>query len=157
MEEDSPENVAVLPPYRNTSFLNIDGYLIKPNQRTPQNLSFSVACVISILSVINVILRKSVCWYRDGFSSIFRYFLQVVVVGSTVMLIEMPRFSVAILLLHHYKSDLAHTTDRWSLVIELYLSEIWAKIIEKRMTSSVATKFAQFELFQSENVWSKST
>ena len=30
----------------------------------------------------------------------------------TVMLIEMPRFSVAKLLLHHYKSDLAHTSDR---------------------------------------------
>ena len=29
----------------------------------------------------------------------------------TVMLIEMPRFYVGKLLLHHYKSDLAHTSD----------------------------------------------
>ena len=27
------------------------------------------------------------------------------------MLIEMPRFNVGKLLLHHYKSDLAHTSD----------------------------------------------
>ena len=40
----------------------------------------------------------------------------------TVMLIEMPRFSVAKLLLHHYKSDLAHTSHRYSSVINLYLS-----------------------------------
>ena len=39
---------------------------------------------------------------------------------STVMLIEMPRFSVAKLLLHHYRSDLAHTSDRYSSVIELF-------------------------------------
>ena len=63
---------------------------------------------------------------------------------TTVMLIEMPRFSVAKLLLHHYKSDLAHTSDRCSSVIELYLSETWVKKIEKWMTRSVATKFAQF-------------
>ena len=42
----------------------------------------------------------------------------------TVMLIEMPRFSVAKLLLHHYKSDLAHISDLYSLVIGLYKSEI---------------------------------
>ena len=54
-------------------------------------------------------------------------------------------FSVAKLLLRHYESDLAHTSDRCSSVIELYLSEKYErKIIEKRMTSSVATKFAQF-------------
>ena len=29
----------------------------------------------------------------------------------TVLLIEMPRFYVGKLLLHHYKSDLAHTSD----------------------------------------------
>ena len=40
------------------------------------------------------------------------------------MLIEMPRFSVAKLLLHHYKSDLAHISDLYSLVIELYKYEI---------------------------------
>ena len=59
------------------------------------------------------------------------------------MLIEMPRFSVAKLLLHHYKSDLAHTSDRCISVIELYFSDE-QKIIEKRMTSSKATEFAQF-------------
>ena len=32
--------------------------------------------------------------------------------------------SVGKLLLHHYKSGLAHTSDRCSSVIELYLSEI---------------------------------
>ena len=41
----------------------------------------------------------------------------------TVMLIEMPRFYVGKLLLHHYKSDLAHLSDLYSLVIELYKSE----------------------------------
>ena len=43
---------------------------------------------------------------------------------STVRMNEMPRFYVAKLLLHHYRSDLAHTSDRCSSVIELYLSEI---------------------------------
>ena len=43
------------------------------------------------------------------------------------MLIEMPRFSVGKLLLHQYKSDLAHISDLYSLVIELYKSERWAK------------------------------
>ena len=53
---------------------------------------------------------------------------KVLLVGVyTVMLIEMPRFSVAKLLLHHYKSDLAHISDLYSLVIGLYKSGIWAK------------------------------
>ena len=39
------------------------------------------------------------------------------------MLIEMPRFSVGKLLLHHYKSDLAHISDFDSLVIGLSKSE----------------------------------
>ena len=43
---------------------------------------------------------------------------------STVRMNEMPRFYLAKLLLHHYRSDLAHTSDRCSSVIELYLSEI---------------------------------
>ena len=34
----------------------------------------------------------------------------------------MPRFYVGKLLLHHYMSDLAHTSDRCSSVIELHLS-----------------------------------
>ena len=41
----------------------------------------------------------------------------------TVMLIEMPRFSVAKLRLHHYKSDLAHISPFDSLVIGLSKSE----------------------------------
>ena len=49
------------------------------------------------------------------------------------MLIEMPRFSIAKLLFHHYKSDLAHTT----------FLKYEQKIIEKRMTCE-AMKFAQF-------------
>ena len=76
----------------------------------------------------------------------------------TVMLIEMPRFSVAKLLLHHYKSDLAHTSDRCSSVIELYLSEIREKNNWKTNdSSSVATKFAHFLVISVRNVWSKST
>ena len=39
------------------------------------------------------------------------------------MLIEMPRFSVAKLFLHQYKSDLAHISDFNSLVIGLSESE----------------------------------
>ena len=42
----------------------------------------------------------------------------------TVMLIEMHRYSVAKLLLHHYKSNLAHISDFDSLVIGLSKSEI---------------------------------
>ena len=45
----------------------------------------------------------------------------------TVMLIEIAHFSVGKLLLHHYRRNLAHISDRCSSVIELYLSEIWAK------------------------------
>ena len=41
----------------------------------------------------------------------------------TVRMIEMPRFYVGKLLLHNYKSDLAHISDLYSLVIELYKSE----------------------------------
>ena len=37
------------------------------------------------------------------------------------------RFSVHILLLHHYMSDFAHILDLYSLVIGIYKSEIWAK------------------------------
>ena len=33
----------------------------------------------------------------------------------------------SILLLHHYKSDFAHISDLYSLVIGMYKSEIWAK------------------------------
>ena len=43
-----------------TSFLNIDESLTKLNQCTPKKLSFSVVCVISIVSVLDVILRKLV-------------------------------------------------------------------------------------------------
>ena len=47
--------------------------------------------------------------------------------SSNVWMILTARFSLHILLLHHYKSDLAHTSDRYSLVIELYLYELWGK------------------------------
>ena len=42
----------------------------------------------------------------------------------TVRMIDMPCFYVGKLRLHHYKSDLAHTSDLYSLVIGLYKSEI---------------------------------
>ena len=45
----------------------------------------------------------------------------------TVRMNEMPRFYVGKLLLHHYKSDLAHISDMYSSVIELYLSEMREK------------------------------
>ena len=47
--------------------------------------------------------------------------------SHTVLLISTARFSVHILLIRHHKSDLAHISDRYSSVIELYLSEIRAK------------------------------
>ena len=65
-------------------------------------------------------------------------------IWRTVLLISTARFSVGKLLLHHYKSDFAHISYSYSSVIEMYFSEIWAKIIKKRMTSSEHTKFAQF-------------
>ena len=43
---------------------------------------------------------------------------------GTLRMISIARFSVGKLLLHHYKSDLDHISDRCSSVIELYLSEI---------------------------------
>ena len=52
--------------------------------------------------------------------------------SCTVWLVSTARFSVHILLLHHYRSDLAHTSDRCSSVIELYLSEIGAKNYNKK-------------------------
>ena len=41
----------------------------------------------------------------------------------TVLLISIARFSVHILLLHHYKSGLAHLSVLYSLVIGLYNPE----------------------------------
>ena len=41
----------------------------------------------------------------------------------TVQMISTARFSVGKLLLHHYKSDLALISVKYSSVIELYLSE----------------------------------
>ena len=41
----------------------------------------------------------------------------------TVLLIEMPHFYVGKLPLHHYRSDLAHISDLYSLVIGLSKSE----------------------------------
>ena len=42
---------------------------------------------------------------------------------ATVWLIWIAHFSVGILLLHHYGSDLAHHSDFDSLVIRIYKSE----------------------------------
>ena len=65
--------------------------------------------------------------------------------SPTVWMISTARFSVHILLLHHYASDLAHLSDLYSLVIGMYKSQIWTKkILKKRMTSSICTKFAHF-------------
>ena len=60
---------------------------------------------------------------------------------ATVRMIEIAHFSVHILLLHHYESDLAHISDFDSLVIGLSKSERREK---KRMTSSICMKFAHF-------------
>ena len=78
--------------------------------------------------------------------------------SPTVLLISTARFSVGKLLLHHYKSDLAYISDRYSLVIELYLYEMLAKKNKKNkgLVANIRNLHI-FELFQSENVWSKST
>ena len=47
-----------------------------------------------------------------------------VLISYTVRMIEIAHFSVRILLLHHYKSDLAHLSDLYSLVIGLYKSQM---------------------------------
>ena len=47
--------------------------------------------------------------------------------GCTVWLISTARFSVHILLLHHYESDLAHISNRYSSGIGMYRSEMLAK------------------------------
>ena len=59
------------------------------------------------------------------------YLLTRVDCNSTVWLVLTARFSVGKLLLHHYKSTLAHISDRCSSVIELYLSEMRARNIKK--------------------------
>ena len=43
--------------------------------------------------------------------------------SPTVRMISIAHFSVHILLLHHYQSDLAHLSDLYSIVIGLYKSE----------------------------------
>ena len=53
-------------------------------------------------------------------------------INGTVWMISTARFSVHILLLHHYGSDLAHISDRYSSVIEMYLSEMLEKIVENK-------------------------
>ena len=63
---------------------------------------------------------------------------------NTVWLKWIAHFAIRILLLHHYKSDLAHLSDLYFLVIGLYKSERWAKSVKKMGTSSEPTKFAQF-------------
>ena len=63
----------------------------------------------------------------------------------------------SILLLHHYRSDLAHLSDFDSLVIGLPKYERRAKNNLKQRTSSICTIFAHFLVVWSENVWSKSS
>ena len=46
-------------------------------------------------------------------------------------MISTARLSVGKLPLYHYKSDLAHISDRCRSVIELYLSEMRAKKMKK--------------------------
>ena len=46
------------------------------------------------------------------------------VLWYTVWMVSTARFSVHILLLHQYKSDLAHISDRYSSVIEMCISEM---------------------------------
>ena len=46
------------------------------------------------------------------------------------MLIEMPRFYVGKLLLHHHRSDLAHISDLYSLFVGLYKYERRAEILK---------------------------
>ena len=43
---------------------------------------------------------------------------------DTARMISIAHFSVHILLLHHYKSDLAHISERYISMTELYLSDI---------------------------------
>ena len=49
-------------PQRNTSFLHINESLLKSNQCKPQNLTFCVECVISVLLVSNVMFEN---YYAD--------------------------------------------------------------------------------------------
>ena len=49
----------------------------------PQNLSVSVMCASPISLVTNAVLVQLVCQYVYGFSSVFKYFLQVLVIGTT--------------------------------------------------------------------------
>ena len=50
-------------------------------------------------------------------------------IPGTAWLNRIAHFAVDILPLHNYKSDLAHLSDLYSLVIELYKYERWAKNI----------------------------
>ena len=76
---------------------------------------------------------------------------------STVWLNRIAHFSVHILLLHHYKRNLAHLSYLYSLVIVMYKYETRAKNNWKWGTSSASTKFAHFWVVLVRNLWSKST
>ena len=104
------------------------------SEKTPSIIFLNFCCVLPIYAWvcspgyfggIFIPLRALVCFY-------------------TVRMIEIAHFSVHILLLHHYKSDFAHTSYLYSLVIGLYKAVIWTKKIKKRMTSSICTQFAHF-------------
>ena len=69
-------------------------------------------------------------------------------VHSTVMLIKMPRFSVGKLLLHHYKSNLAHIANFDSLVILSWWTRCLAFSSYVNMIGSVAKERHRFKFVQ---------
>ena len=75
--------------------------------------------VISCVEALGLIHKCVGCEY-----SLYSHIQRLVVElnSNTVRMIKIAHFSVGKLLLHHYESDLAHTSDRYSSVIELYLS-----------------------------------
>ena len=89
-----------------------------------------------IVTVITVLQMKIVLWIKTK--------IQCEGSSRTVRLIWIAHFSVHVLLLHHYGSDLAHLSDFDSLVIGLPKSEIWVENEKKRRTSSTCMKSAHF-------------
>ena len=79
------------------------------------------------------ILNNTLCPFSivQTFSKIKTVLIECIIMTYTVWLVSTARFSVHILLLHHYKRNLAHISDRYSSVIELHLSEMRAKYLKK--------------------------
>ena len=75
---------------------------------------------------------------------------------STAWLNRIAHFAVGILLLHHYRSDLARLSDFYSLVFGIYKSERWAKQIKNEGLVVHVRNLHTFESFGLENIWSKS-